>query len=130
MHWGRRSRFSSTWLTIGLLLMGACMPTLAQALRSSAGGAWPDICTAAGPAVREVAGQEAAPGRSDEEALSMSAPCLYCSMQSAASGLPPAPLASVALPNLHHAAPAAFLAAPRTLFAWLAAQPRGPPAVA
>ena len=130
MHWGRRSRIVGTWLTIGLLLAAACMPTLAWALGSSAGGPWSDICTTVAPAGRAVAGQDDAPGRSDGEALSMPAGCLYCSWHAGAIALPPAPAAAVTASNLRHTAPAAFLAAPRTLFAWLAAQPRGPPAPA
>ncbi len=53
--------------------------------------------------------------------------CPFCSLHANAVAIPVAPLAPVPASALPHPLPAAFLAAPRTLYAWLSAQSRAPP---
>jgi hypothetical protein len=54
--------------------------------------------------------------------------CAYCALAGDTPALPPAANAvMVELPAVGRALPPLFLHAPRTLFAWHAAQPRAPP---
>ena len=120
------------------MLALALLPTLSRALAHTADerSALAEICTPQGTkllpglTIGLKIGLSAAP----EGTVEPAAPrahfdhCPYCALGGATPL--PAPLAAAALTllPLTQAAPALFLHAPRTLFAWTAAQPRGPPA--
>ncbi|CAD5371847.1 conserved exported hypothetical protein [Rubrivivax sp. A210] len=118
------------WIALVAMLALALMPTVSRALASA--DAHCDMPAMAGGEHGQHQAQAAA------ETPPSSAPtsahhgaghlehCPFCALSFAAVGLPPAPPA-VVLPLAGAALPALFLQAPRTLFAWRSAQPRGPP---
>lgn len=116
------------WMVSLAVLVGALAPALAQAWRGEAAPGWVEVCSTLG--ARLVRADLGAATTTDPAAPSGHgvAHCPWCGGQAGAAGLPPAPLA--ALPPLALAAdtPRRFLAAPRTAFVWLTAQPRAPPA--
>jgi len=121
----RRQLRRVTWIALTAMLALALMPALSHALSFARGvpSALSEVCTPQGAklvAPTEQAPEPAAP-------LAHLDHCPFCALQ-AAVGLPPAPAQSVAALGLTHAVPPLFLAAPRPLFAWAAAQPRAPPA--
>jgi hypothetical protein len=119
------------------ILAVALLPTLsharAHALEQGAGG-WAEVCTQQGPkrvavdadgklvdTVIELAADPSAVGAAHLQH------CPLCALSFDAPALPATLPAALPLPVADAAAPAAFLHAPRTLFAWRSAQPRGPP---
>lgn len=56
--------------------------------------------------------------------------CPYCSTHTTALGMPPSPLSPLKSASQASRIPELFLLAPRTLFAWVSAQPRAPPTTA
>jgi|JI10StandDraft_1071094.scaffolds.fasta_scaffold145131_2 hypothetical protein len=108
------------------LLLLALAPVLSHALQRQADDHLVEVCTAQGARWVEVdsdsagAGTSSAPGHLFEH-------CPACTLHATDVGMPPAPLV-LAMPMAQAAVPHLFLAAPRTLHAWLAAQPRAPPA--
>jgi hypothetical protein len=102
-------------------------PAISHVLRVGSPSGWTEICTALGsrlvPAdAGEPAGQS--PASSGEHLFEH---CPYGSLHVPALGMPEAPLAFDALVAPSSGVPERFLTAPRTLFAWATAQPRGPP---
>jgi hypothetical protein len=128
----RRHISPALWLALAAVLALALLPTLSHARAAAAGTtAWAEICTPQGTKlVATFAGDQAG----DETPLPAAAVhlehCPLCALSAQAVMLPPAaPRAQPpALPA--HAVPRLFLQAPRTLFAWAPAQPRGPPSLA
>jgi hypothetical protein len=109
----------------------ALAPTVSHALMAASGAQWAEICSTSGS--RWVPLQAAAGQAGDETPATTSNPmdmphCPLCCHLGGDTGLPPA-LAHTAvfLNDAAHVVPALFLRAPRTLFAWATAQPRGPP---
>ncbi len=107
----------------------ALLPTLSHAL-AGRNTAWAEVCTPQGTRLVALDGAQ----RSDiagrgvpMKVQSHLEHCPYCALQAPALGLPPAATSVLQPPLLAHAVPALFLHAPRTLFAWRSAQPRGPP---
>jgi hypothetical protein len=116
---------SFTWLAVVAMLALALMPGLSHALNSARGQSpFADICSAQG--LRGVASGERPDGPSSPEAIGHLEHCPFCHLGSPSLGMPPAPLV-MAGPQGAPQLPRLFLAAPRPLFAWLAAQPRAPP---
>lgn len=101
------------------MLALALMPTVSRALAHAGDAdALGQVCSAGGALPADAPGGDAA--HLDH--------CPLCVLQAHAWSLPPAlPQPLAALPLGEAAAPRAFLSAPRTLFAWRAAQPRAPP---
>lgn len=114
-----------SWVALLAIVMAALAPTVSRALGPDAAAAWVEICTAQGSRWVAAADQGDA-GSSD--AGHAGEHCPYCSLHLPVLGTPPAATPVLVLPALAHAVPAAFLAAPRTLHAWVVAQPRAPPA--
>jgi hypothetical protein len=119
------------WLALCALAAVLSLPVIAQ-LPGPGGvrSAWAEVCTSHGMRLVDTAAPDADAGQGDPPSGAHSGHCALCvpaasvlaSGPSAAAGLQAAPSAR-ALPIL-------FLQAPRTLFAWRSAQPRGPPLLA
>lgn len=115
----RLLRTLARWVTLAAMLLASGAPALSQALAAYRGdlAPWSVVCSA---------GQ----ARADTSHLSGVATvfehCPFCALQGQDMAPPPA-LPALALPPGRAALPALFLQAPRPLFAWAAAQPRGPP---
>lgn len=120
-----RTRRFAAWLATFAILLAALAPAVSHAMTAVRGGAsWVEVCTATGPALVKVAGEQApvkdsAPSHVDH--------CPFCSTHAGAAGLPPA-AAALPVATGAHALPELFLRAPRPLFVWAAAQARAPPA--
>lgn len=118
--------------TIALLAIFALalMPTLSRLLAHSTGNsAWVEVCTPQGLKQLAVAddGVTVKPVSPAMLGLSHLDHCPLCGLGSAVPPLPPA-LATWALPEgAREGPPPLFAAAPRPLFAWATARPRGPP---
>ena len=114
------------------MLMTALMPTLARALapQRAASAAWLEICSAMGtryvqaPAAPD---SQNSPDTSDKRAGGMN-DCPYCRVHVDVPVLPPS-LPAVPQFAVVSERPALFYHAPTPLHAWVAAQPRAPPAV-
>lgn len=121
----RVTRQFASWIAILAVLMSALAPAVSHGLGTRGVAAWVQVCTAQGTTS----------GRSDAAPGDDSAPgvehafehCPYCSVHPDAAGIPPAHLHALPPAGLAQAVPHAFLAAPRTLHAWVSAQPRAPP---
>jgi Protein of unknown function (DUF2946) len=115
-------------LTYGLaalaMVVAALAPALAQALGPAAGVTWIEVCTAQGS--RWVAADGTAPLQDRGAAMPVD-DCAYCSSSAQPLGMAPAPVAAV-VPACGDDAPGTVVRpAPRTMVAWLVAQPRAPP---
>ena len=134
MHDLRRVRRSASLWLVGLALLALVfMPTVSRLMAPPAPGeGWVEVCTPTG--LKWVSLIDAASGAPDDPAVGDSLPssqhlldhCAYCALSGVAL-VPPQPSVWVAPPALGHELPRLFLQAPRPLFAWAAAQPRGPP---
>lgn len=118
LHCRLATGFALVAMTLALLA-----PGVSRALAHARGDAtpWGLICSAPG------SGPRSDPATSAVHALDA---CAFCVV---AGDVPPLPAATPQLPRLpalSQALPQLFLHAPCTLFAWLAAQPRGPPLTA
>jgi len=113
------------WIAALAILLASLAPSLSHALASAGGTSWIEICSTEGsrwvPA--GAGGSEPAPA----SAAHVLDHCPYCSIHAPALGLPPANVPAQLPSRLAHEVPLAFLAAPRTLHAWVSAQPRAPP---
>ena len=118
------------WLALAAMLAMALLPTVAHALTFAQGGksSLAEICTPRGMQWVQLDGAPA-----DTElpaAVDHMEDCPYCSRAMSMTGLPPPVLQLQLQPQTGGAKPPLFLHAPRTLFAWASAQPRGPPQTA
>ena len=106
--------------------MAALAPSISQALSAQAGPSWMDICSATDTrwAQPDGAAGEPAPVTGGAHTFEH---CPYCALQAHQPVLPSTALALPLAPSASHLLPSAFLAAPRTLHAWVSAQPRAPP---
>lgn len=120
----RAHRRLTTWLAALAILFAALAPSLSHALASASGSDWIEVCTIQGS--KWIATGEDGSERGPASAHVLDH-CPYCSVHAPTLGLPPAN-DSVQPPSRRaHEVPLAFLAAPRTLHAWVSAQPRAPP---
>ncbi len=125
--WRRLHRKLSAWLALFAMLAAALLPTVSHALVAAGGGEWTEVCTMQG--VRWVA-DRATPGDETAPASALALEhCAYCTHSGHQPGLP-TPHDAVLVVQGASEAPAPFLHAPRTLFAWCSAQPRAPPTLA
>lgn len=112
------------WIAVLAILLASLAPTLGHALASGMGSNWVEICTTQGS--KWIAPDEDGSERTPASAHVLDH-CPYCSLHAPTLGVPPvANLTHLPL-RLAHEVPRAFLAAPRTLHAWVSAHPRAPP---
>jgi hypothetical protein len=121
-HHLQRWAFIAIFAVVGMALA----PTLSQAVMAASGVQWTEICSATGSRWVQL-DSSAEPTTGGPAAMVDMSKCPACCHLGHSAGLPPAPLALPALIGGAHAVPVLFLHAPRPLFAWAAAQPRGPP---
>lgn len=116
----RAHRFVATWVAVLAVLMAALAPALSHAMGSS----WVEICTVQGSKWVQVdeGGDNGAPTSTHPFEH-----CPYCTLHVPVLGIPPVPVTLPLLLAPTDEFPLAFLAAPRTLHAWVSAQPRAPP---
>lgn len=128
MHRARRPHLLLSWLTLLAMLVGVLAPTVSHAVQSrQAGFNWIEVCTAQGSAW--VSRQDQPTGRNSSIPMSsahMLEHCPYCALH-AEGWAPPPSVWAVDFRPVVFEAPRLFWVAPRTLHAWLAAQPRAPP---
>jgi hypothetical protein len=117
----RHLRFAN-WLALVAMLALSLLPTVSHAL-AHPGSGFVEVCTPQGMKLVALADGEKQPSNS---ALHLEH-CGYCSASFNAVVMPALPPALPQLQTLGTQAPPLFLQAPRTLFAWRSAQPRGPP---
>lgn len=121
------------WLALVAMLALALLPTVSHAIAFAAmdsrgGVAWAEVCTPQGMRLVAVdAAQPAADRSAPVQAAGHLEHCPLCALGADLPALPPAPPAALPLPLAAADPPPLFLHAPRTLFAWRSAQPRGPP---
>lgn len=115
------------WTAALAVLMAALAPAVAQAVMTGSGASWVEVCTAQGAKWISV---DDAGDPSTSKAMHGLEHCPYCSLQLPTADLPPTPPAQLPAPVRVAMFPPAFEAAPRTLHAWVSAQPRAPPALA
>ena len=126
MQFNRPLRALTSWIAVLAILMAALAPTISHALGSKASANWIDICSSVG--AKWVQPNAEPTGKAPNPAAAhVFDHCPYCSLHANATGLPPTSV-TLALPLVFgDEFPIAFLAAPRTLHAWVSAQPRAPP---
>lgn len=126
MRSSRAARSLTSWIAILAILMAALAPSISHALGAPQGASWIEVCSAVGAKWVQPgdASTDTAPAPADAHPFEH---CPYCSLHSDALAIPVAPVVVALAPRLSGRPPSAFLAAPRTLFAWLSAQPRAPP---
>ena len=116
------------WLALVAMLALALLPTVSHALAFARGGAaWAEVCTPQGMRLVSVDAAQAVDTGAPVQAAGHLEHCPLCALGADLPALPPAPLAALPQPLGVAPMPALFLHAPRTLFAWRSAQPRGPP---
>ncbi|MBK9134865.1 MAG: DUF2946 domain-containing protein [Betaproteobacteria bacterium] len=120
-----RTRLSfAAWLALVAVWAMALVPTVSHALAAARGDAsWTLVCSAQG--TRLVAVDMDSDEPAPANVAGTMEHCLYCAASFSAAPPPAAPALAVAAPA--HVLPALFFVAPRTLHAWLSAQPRAPP---
>lgn len=105
----------------------ALAPTLSHALQDRQADLLMAVCSAQGTHfIAAEAGLSGLPTGSHTAPAQPLEHCPWCHLQGADGAVPPAP-AAVVLQAPQAVVPRLFLAAPRTLHAWRAAQPRAPP---
>jgi hypothetical protein len=129
----RRHLHALSRLALLAMVTLALLPTVAQAFARAAGGqAMTEICTPQGMKLvvvdADASVASATPVDAAKAALGHLDHCPYCATAAHAMAPPPA-APKLRLPAEGAAAAPLFLQAPRTLHAWLAAHPRGPPAL-
>jgi Protein of unknown function (DUF2946) len=105
------------------MVLMALAPAISHALQDKPAKSWVEICGTRG-ALWIAASADPAQGTPGPSHFGEHPPC--CLVQGHAAAPPPS-LYVVALLGVRFESPRLFLAGQRTLHAWLAAQPRGPP---
>ena len=117
-----------TWLALVAMLALALLPTVSHALAFARGGsAWAEVCTPQGMRLVSVDASQAVDTGAPVQSAGHLEQCPLCALGADLPALPPALPDALPLPLGAAEMPALFLHAPRTLFAWRSAQPRGPP---
>lgn len=105
------------------ILLGPLSPAFARALAADQGGEWVQICTMQGMKTVQLD-----IGDGDPSTLGGSTDvCPFCAGHGPQSAPPPVVAAVILVRIPAEPVPIAFLDAPRTLHAWVTAQPRAPP---
>jgi hypothetical protein len=115
-----------SWVAVIAVLMSSLAPSISHAFAAQASLQWLSICSAAGTADQASGAPQDSKSGNKGMLLSMEH-CPYCSLHAPQLALPPAPVTLSPQAHTADAVPLAFLAAPRTLHAWVSAQPRAPP---
>ncbi|WP_226929634.1 DUF2946 domain-containing protein [Janthinobacterium aquaticum] len=131
-----RRRLLHGWLALLAVLFATLAPSISHALAasSSARSASPpslillDICTVDGLKSADAGSLEHQSGM-DPVAHAFEH-CPYCHTHGGSFALLPSAHQPLAVPGAHAIFPRLFLRAPRTLFVWSSANPRGPPRTA
>ncbi len=126
MRLDRTPRVLTSWIAALAILMAALAPSISHALSAKNGASLIEVCTSLGAKWVQLDGSstDQAPVSGEVHSLEH---CPYCSLHANAVAIPTKPVGlPLAISPSDHA-PAAFLAAPRTLYAWASAQPRAPP---
>ncbi len=113
----------SSWIAALAILLVSLAPALGQAWAAK-GSSWMEVCTAQGAKWVQAGEQGSTPELPPGHLFDH---CPYCSLHAPALGLPPPAGLVHQLLRLGTEVPTAFLAAPRSLHAWVSAQPRAPP---
>jgi hypothetical protein len=120
----RAHRRLTSWIAALAILLASLAPALSHALASATGFTWIEICTTQGSKWIKTGEDGSEPGPASAHVLDH---CPYCSLHAPTLGLPPAAHWAHLPLRLSHEVPLPFLTAPRTLHAWVSAQPRAPP---
>ena len=126
------------WFACLAILLNALSPSLSYAfasLHANANGAAVEICSASGAVYTQADLASAFKGTSAAKSTTYSVlhhieHCPFCMNHAGSVGLPPPSASPLAAVTGHDAYPALFYQAPQAQFAWLSANPRGPPALA
>jgi hypothetical protein len=122
----RAHRRLTSWIAVLTILLVTLAPSVSQALGFTKGASWIEVCSTQGSKwVQNDSGDSDSP----TAAKQLLEHCPYCSIHAPMLGMPPSPAAVLLQREPRNGLPAAFLAAPRTLLAWVSAQPRAPPAL-
>lgn len=117
----------AAWITCLAILFAALAPSISQAMAASSGGAWTEICSAAGITLVKVAD-----GRGDPVDAPASSShlehCPFCATHPSAVDLLPGSLWSIPLLKGRDTHPSLFFQSPTPLAIWTLAQSRAPPA--
>lgn len=120
-------RFFS-WLALLAVLGGAMAPTVSHALNSE--GGWLEVCTAQGIKIIQVESAPGEQGPSDPRHQIHLEHCPFCVPHAGSLGLRPAAEQVFRLPQDRSSFfPPLFFSAPQSLFVWVSANPRAPPAL-
>lgn len=106
------------------ILMASLAPALSHALATGAGSGWVEVCTIQGAERMYAADDDTKPAPASAHVFDH---CPYCSLHLPGLGPLPDTRRGYLPVGLAHEVWRIFLAAPRTLHAWLGAQPRAPP---
>ena len=118
-----RPRHCITWLTLWAMVLGACLPTVSQALvHSTDRSQWMEVCTSTG--MVWVRADDSGSPTADQ------AGCLWCLLAHGGPALPHPPSLPGVLSLGSHPRPERPLAALSIASAWPPAQARAPPVVA
>lgn len=113
-------------MAIFAILIATLMPAVSHLLRASGSAAWVEVCTSLGSKWVSAVDAEKT---GTELPRAMLDDCPYCLLQGNLFGLPPRTATAAPLLLARFDVPRLFLAAARTPFVWLSAQPRAPPQV-
>jgi hypothetical protein len=108
------------------ILMASLAPSISHALGSSGGASAMEVCTSVGAKWVKPDGSstDQAPASNNAHVFEH---CPYCSLHTNDLAIPIAAVIAASPSSGSALLPTAFLAAPRTLYAWVSAQPRAPP---
>jgi Protein of unknown function (DUF2946) len=123
MRFHRSARLLTSWMAVLAILMAALAPSISHALGAKNGASWTEVCSTVGSKWVQPDGSSTDPAPASGDAH-LFEHCPYCSLHANAIAVPAAPVGWAQVPALSHPVPTAFLAAPRTLHAWVSAQPR------
>jgi len=131
VHFFRTRLRACTWVALLAIFGLALAPTVSHALASSGQGGfnpWAEVCSSNGATVSVAAAHAGGkPAPAAPAGLQHLEHCPLCGVGGHAPLLPLAPPPGFVAAAGAHFLPALFAHAPRPLFAWAAAQPRGPP---
>jgi len=118
----------STWIAILAILAMSLAPALSAAMAAAQASGLADLCLS--PSSSSARLNDAAPKDTAPTLAHLFDHCPYCANHLPALGMPPHAGALHFIPTLSDEPPAAFLQAPRSLFAWSPSQARAPPTAA
>lgn len=130
MKMRRLTRHAATWIAFVALLFAALAPSMFSAMAAASGQAWTEICSVGGSRFVHTGGDQSATLDPATPLAMQHEHCPLCATHGNACVLPPHSGLTVALLARAQTHPPLFFQAPHPLPAWIAAQPRAPPALA